>query len=63
MLRAGVPVLSVEDPSQFAQLVGNTSPEILMGISQAARRLRLGGQIVVAQVGVGPELSTRRLRK
>ena len=63
MLPASVSMLPVQHPGQLAQLVGDTAPEMLIGSSQAARRLRLGGQIVVAQVGIGAELSPRRLRK
>ena len=58
-----MPVLSIQHPGQLTQLVGDTAPEMLVGVSQAARRLRLGGQIVVAQVGIGAELAARRLRK
>jgi hypothetical protein len=48
---------------QFAQLVGNTAPIMVIGVSQPAGRFRVGGKIVVAQVGVGTELAPCRLPK
>ena len=65
MFPAIVSMLPIQNPSQLAQLVGDTAPELLIRIrvTQAARRLRLGGQIVVAQIGIGTELLPRRLRK
>ena len=64
MFPAGVPVLSVQHPGQLAQLVGDTAREMLVGVSQVARRLRRGGQIVVPQVGIGTKLaSCRRFKR
>ena len=63
MVKARMSMLSVHHPGQLAQLVGDTAPEMLVGLSQATRRLRLRSQIMIAQIGIGAELSSRRLRQ